>query len=316
MRALLIASLEPHAGKTGLAAALARRFAFEGRRVLALRLGAGGDQRAGDDAAYFATLPGARGRGGSPIAPSVAATSIATLAGDATPIVEAQDGADVPALARELDAGTVLIHHGLPDEDAVLALQNLALALAERFVGVVLTALPERSLAAAESLMADAALPMLAALPEDRLLYSPTIAEIAAALDAELLLGEESEDQVIEQLLISPITTDPGQPYFSRRGDKAVIVRSDKTDQQLAAMQSNTDCLILTGGLQPSPYTLDRAANEEIALLLTRGDTRATIGRLESIYASSRFSSERKLERMAELLQDRLDAAPIAAALA
>src|SRR5205085_7118012 len=114
--------------------------------------------------------------------------------------------------------------------------------------------------------------------------------------------------------MINPITTDPGQAYFSRRGNKAVITRSDKTDLQLAALQTNTDCLILTGGLMPSPYTLDRAANEEITLVLTKENTRATVSRLESIFERSRFTSERKLERMSELLQQRLDFAPVAAA--
>jgi len=315
MRALLIASLQPRAGKTGVAAALAQRLAYEGRRVLALRLGGTGDTSAAADAAYFTTLPGARGRGGSPVALADAANAVAAQAGDSTPIVEAGEGADIGALAQSLDAAVILVHRGVPDDATVFNLQNLALALGERFLGVVLTAVTKATLATAQAEMDDAALPLLVALPEDRILYSPTIAEIAATLDAEMLLGDESNDQVIEQMMIGPITTDPGQPYFSRRGNKAVITRSDKTDMQLAALQTDTDCLILTGGLSPSPYTLDRASSEEVALMVTHADTRATVGRLEEIFGRSRFSSERKLERMAELLGGALDFDAITAAL-
>lgn len=307
MRTLLIASLEPHAGKTGLAAALAQRLAYAGVGTLALRLGAAADARAEADAAFFATLPGARGRGGAPIAPPSAAAEVERIAGERAPIVEAQDGADVLALAQTLAAVTIVVHRGVPDEEAVLRLQNLALALAEHFIGIVLTAVPKSAVPAARRTLDEAALPALAVLAEDRLLFSPTIAEIADTLQADMLLGEESEDQVIEELMIGPITTDPGQAYYARRGNKAVVTRSDKTDLQLAALQTNTDCLILTGGLTPSPYTLDRASNEEVALMVTRGDTCATIDRLQDIFSSSRFSSERKLARMADLLRDELD---------
>lgn len=315
MRALLIASLEPHAGKTGIAAALTRRLAFEGRRVLALRLGAAADDRASADARFFATLPGARGRGGSPLPPDASPEAIASLTEGGHALVEAPDNIDIPALGNQLDAAAILVHRGVPSEDELLRLQSLALELGGRFLGVVLTALPKSAVAQAQAALDDAALPALAVLPEDRLLYAPTIGEIADLLHARLLLGEEAEDTVIEELMIGPISADPGQPYYTRRGHKAVVARSDRTDSQLAAMQSDTDCLILTGGFNPSPYTLDRASNEEIALMVAPGDTQTTLRALEEIYGRSRFVSETKLERMAELLKDALDFEPISAAL-
>jgi BioD-like phosphotransacetylase family protein len=315
MRALLIASSSPHAGKTGIAAALTQRFAYDGKRVLALRLGATSDPSAVSDAAFYKTLPGARGRGGSPIAPSVARTTIADLAGDSIPIVEASDVAEVPALARDLSAATVIVLRGVPSDDDIIAAQDFALALADLFLGVVVTAVPAGLIAAVQAAVEDAALPVLAVLPEDKLLYSPTIGEIADTLQADLLLGEDSEEQVIEQLMIGPVSSDPGQPYYARRGNKAVITRSDKTDLQLAALQTDTDCLILTGGLTPSPYTLDRASNEEVALMVTRGDTGATVNTLAGIFERSRFSSERKLERMSEMLRGTLDYEAVVAAL-
>ncbi|GEM_PF-382715 len=315
MRTLLIASLEPHAGKTGIAAALTQRLAYEGRRVLALRLGAAGDARAAADAGFFATLPGARGRGGAPLPADSVSGDIARLAEDGSAIVEAPDGADVASLANALNASAILIHRGLPSDDDTLRLQNLALELGDRFLGVVLTALPKRAVAPARAALDEAALPALAVLAEDRLLYAPTIGEIADILHANLLLGEEAEDNVIEELMIGPVSVDPGQAYYTRRGHKAVIARSDKTDSQLAAMQTDTDCLILTGGFNPSPYTLDRASNEEIALMVAPGDTQTTVRALEEMYGRSHFVSETKLERMAELLRDELDFEPIGAAL-
>jgi uncharacterized protein len=316
MRALLVASVQDRAGRTGVAAAITQRLAYEGRRVLALRLGATGDPAANADAAYFSTLPGARERGGAPILATAAPSEVARLAGDSLPVVEADDAADLAAVANALDAAVIVVQRGPADDDAIMRLQNLALDLGPRLLGLVILAVPNGKMSAVEDAIEEAALPLLAAIPEDRLMYSPTIGEIADALQAEMLLGEDAEDLLIEEMLIGPVTADPAQPYYARRGNKAVITRSDKTDQQLAALASNTDCLILTGGLAPSPYTLDRASSDEVALMVTRSDTRATVERLGDMFGSSRFSSERKLDRMAELLRERLDWDVITSALA
>src|SRR5579885_947510 len=125
MRVLLIASLEPHAGKTGIAAALTQRLAYEGRRVLALRLGATADERATADARFFATLPGARGRGGAPLPPYSDAEAITALTEGGNAIVEAPDGTEIATLANRLDAAVILVHRGVPSEDDTLQLQNL-----------------------------------------------------------------------------------------------------------------------------------------------------------------------------------------------
>jgi len=324
MPVLLVAGSQPRqlgsaapagAGKTAFVAAITQRLAYDGRRVLALRLGGSGDPHAAADAAFFATLPGARGRGGAPVPADSAPAEVRRLAGDGIAVVEAGASDDPIGLAAALDATTLLVYRGLPDDDAILHLQEQALALEARFLGVALAAVPERAVASVRSLMDDAALPLIAAVPEDRVLYAPTIGEIAEQLDAELLLGDEAEGEVIENLMIGPVSSDPGQPYYAREGNKAIITRSDKTDLQLAALQTDTACLILTGGLSPSPYTLDRASNEEIAVMLTRAPTRDAVSRLEDIFLRSRFGSERKLERMAELLRDRLDYEAITAAL-
>src|SRR5438067_610102 len=67
MITLLFLSPAPHAGKTGLLAALSLRLAYQGTRVLALRLGDAADAAAAADARTFAALPFARGRGGVPV---------------------------------------------------------------------------------------------------------------------------------------------------------------------------------------------------------------------------------------------------------
>ncbi len=304
MNTVLFVSPEPAAGKTGALAAIALRLAYDGRRVLALRLGDRSDPAAAADARTFAELPFARGRGGQPVTVAEARQ----IAGDgARPVellfLEADPGADARQASEELDAAVVLVIRGNPAASPD-ALHQAAAALGARLRGVVLTAVPARQIAAARAALDTAGVPVIAVMPEDRTLYSPTVGDIIERLDAEVILGEPDETQAVEYILVNPVTVDAGQPYFARRGRKAVIARSDKTDLQLAALHSQTDLLILTGGLPPSPYTIDRAAGEEVPLLLTRATTPEAVNLLEDVFTGSRFAGERKLERMMELLRE------------
>lgn len=307
MITLLLLSPVPKAGKTALAAALALRLAYQGRRVLALRLGEPSHAAAAHDARLFAGLPFARGRGGAPLAPEAA---LRLASGGERPVevlfLEADPGPAAQAAAEQADARVVLVLRGAPGSQVELA-QTAAETLGDRLRAVVATAVPERQVGAAREALTGAGLPVLAVLPEDRTLYAPTVADLIEALEAEVILGEPDLEQAIEHILVNPVSADPGQPYYARRRNKAVITRSDKTDLQLAALQTQTDLLILTGGVPPSPYTIDRAAGEEVPLLLTRLGTREAVSRLEDVYARSRFAGDAKLERMRALLEAEAD---------
>ena len=312
--ALIVGALHAHAGKTGIAAAIALTLAYEGRRMLALRL-SGGDAEtdaARADARLFRSLPFARGRGGSPVSIDDAESAAREQAQNgATLVLEAPAGADLVELARRLDAAVLLAVRSA-DAEAVTALEQLSSALGPRLIGVVAVAVPAPLTDAARQALTRGPARLLGVLPEDQTLYAPSVLEIAEALDAEVVLGEPSESQIIERLLIGPITTDPGQPYYARsRSKKAIITRSDKPDLQLAAMHTDIDCLILTGGLNPSPYTIDRAADGEISVLLTKADTQGTVKLLEEIFMRTRFAGDEKLERMRALLGEKLDWEPL-----
>ena len=49
---------------------------------------------------------------------------------------------------------------------------------------------------------------------------------------------------------------------------------------------------------------LDRAAGEEVPILLTRASTPESVARLSDVFGGSRFNSETKLKRLRELLEE------------
>jgi BioD-like phosphotransacetylase family protein len=304
MKTLLVTSPRPGTGKTGVIAALALRLAYEGHRVLALRLGAAGDPGADEDAAFFAGLPFARGRGGTPVRPEEIA-AIVEAGGRPVDLLFLEDAGDGSgqAVAAQPDTRVLAVIRGDPRPQGE-ALSAAVEQLGDRFAGVVAIGVPERDRVAARDAAAQFGLPALAVVAEDRTLYAPTVGDVVEALDAEIILGDPPPDQIIEHMMIGPLTADPSDPYFKRHRNKAVITRSDKTDLQLAALHTQTDVLILTGGFPPSPYTIDRAAGEEVPILLTRADTPESVALLSDVFGGSRFNGERKLERLGELLAE------------
>lgn len=288
MAPLIIASVAPGAGRTTVTAAIAWLAAQDGRAVAVRR--AGDDDAARADAAFYAGIPGLS------TSPEPVALDALTPAGDVD-LWEAPPG-DVSEAAARAKARVLLVARGGLDDET----RKQAERLGGRLAGVVLTAVPEKE-------AQRAAEPVVAALPEDRLLASPSVRDVREALEARTLV-EDGADTPLEWVVVAPIASDPGAPYFVRWGRKAVVVRHEKADLMLAALGTELGCLIITGGREPLPYVLDRIRNEgrDLTVLLSPLDTYHTMRRIETLYGSSRFAGMRKVERAAELLRDGLSA--------
>ncbi|OGO49688.1 MAG: hypothetical protein A2148_00515 [Chloroflexi bacterium RBG_16_68_14] len=314
MLTIIIASLQPGEGRTTAAAGLGARLAEEGRtvRLLRLRASTGADAAAEDDARTLAAVPGCASPG-SPVGEQEAQAQ-ASEAG-AVCLIEAPPGLSAEPAAR-LSARIILVS-AQADDRRIAELAAAAERLGDALLGVVVTRVPERRLASVRANLAGRGLPCLAALPEDRLLAGPTIREMAEALHASRLAEGGEEDEAVEFVMLGPISSDPGQPYFLQHGSKAVVQRFDKMDLHLAALATSPDCLILTGGQQPSPYLLDRVrgSDGETSVLLSPEETVRTVELLDELYGRSRFSGRRKLARAVELFRRHLNLPEITKAL-
>jgi BioD-like phosphotransacetylase family protein len=100
---------------------------------------------------------------------------------------------------------------------------------------------------------------------------------------------------------------DPGPDYFGRRANKAAILRSDRPDMQLAALETSNRCLILSGGVKPTYSVSTHAGKKGIPLILTRNDTNSIINTIELALGKPRFNQERKLPRLLEIMEEHFD---------
>jgi BioD-like phosphotransacetylase family protein len=95
--------------------------------------------------------------------------------------------------------------------------------------------------------------------------------------------------------------------YFQQRANKAVVTGGDRTDLQLAALETPTSCLVLTGNLYPSPQVVDRARARQVPIVLVEHDTLTAVREIERLFAETRFRQPGKIERMMAMLEEQVD---------
>jgi hypothetical protein len=253
---IIVTADNERAGKTGIAAAIARHYAYEGVPTRLVRLPGAGNADA--DAGWFGTLAFAPG---SPAVPSEAMTA---AAGDCL-VVEAAAGT-----ALKVDGATVV-------------------SVARNAYGITV------SIAGHDAPFA---------IATDRTLAGFTIDDVQALISAEVLVEGDRPVPSCDHLVIAPIGSDAGEPYFRRFGSFACVVRFDRTDMHLAAIKGGANLLILTGGRRPMEYLFDVAAAEGVPVLLALTDTENTVIALEPVFDNTRFSGDRKLDTMSSLLAE------------
>lgn len=275
MALILVASTEAGAGATTVATGLAHRLAGAGHEVRVERLSDGSDDdRARADAEVFGALDFASGSGTPLQTDSLGDTSGIVL-------LEAPAGANGAALAQQLGAKLVLVTPSGAEAGSA-ATDGAALTI--------------------ETRTRDAG-PGL--LPEDRSLAAPRVAELIEASAAEVLSRSERGDAAVcDHIVVGAISHDSADEYFERFPRSAVVTRNGRVDLAMAAIAAGTECLILSGGGTPSPYILDRAAaSRDTTLLVTPGDTLATVHAIEGTFGTAPFAGESKIDRAGDLMR-------------
>jgi len=183
--------------------------------------------------------------------------------------------------------------------------------LGESLVGAVINRVPRHRLDFVRSqvkpFVEDHGIPIFAILPKQRVLLSVSVAELCDKLGGEVLCSHQAVDGLVQHLMVGAMSVDSALTYFRRKADKAVITGGDRADIQLAALETSTRCLILTGNLRPSPLIVGRAEDAGVPIILTRHDTMTAVGIIETFFGKTRFHQEKKVERFESLLSENMD---------
>lgn len=291
MTRIFVTSPLPRDGKSTVAAGLAAALRATGATVRLVRLPGGATE--GDDAAIFGRLQGVRANAVPETLPSADT--------DHT-VVEVPDPAACAALG-DADTRVLLVtRYGEADDETVRRAAEAA-----KPVGLIVNTCPTGSetdagLDEARRLAGLIDTPLLAAIPQDRLLSAPLVDAMAEAVDGDLAGDEHLWREAAEWLQVGPISAHGGIDYFSRYPDKTVITRNDKIDVALSALDSAPLCLILSGGAPNLPYIAQRAEQEEFALIVTALDTPDAVNRIGDLYGDTPFVGARKVNRAVALV--------------
>jgi len=148
---------------------------------------------------------------------------------------------------------------------------------------------------------------VIGAIPEDEILGSITPKELADGLGGKILCCDDKMDELVQHFIIGAMDVRSASRYFREMRDKAVITGGDRPDIQLAALQTSTKCLILTGNLHPSPVIVDRARQVSVPIILVTDDTLTTVEKVEDVLGSMRVRESKKIERAKELFDQNVD---------
>ena len=156
-------------------------------------------------------------------------------------------------LAEKTDALVVLVCGYNDDVPAAAA------PYGSRLAGVIINNVPIYRRNELDSRIAPqisaAGIKLIGWLPEDRRLLAPTVDLVAEHLDGILAVCPENKDRLIDNFLIGGLVLDWGPHYFGSKENVGVVVRGDRPDVQLAALQTDTvRALVLTKGIPPIEY--------------------------------------------------------------
>jgi BioD-like phosphotransacetylase family protein len=134
-----------------------------------------------------------------------------------------------------------------------------------------------------------------------------TVKEVVEALCADVVVGQERLDRVVEGVFIGAMTMEIALKYMRRHRRKAIITGGDRSDIQLAALSTDTSCLILTGGLYPANQVVSKAYEKGIPIMVTRYDTLATSEMVEHLIARIEPGDAEKVRLVEKAIMDNVD---------
>ena len=229
-------------------------------------------------------------------------------------------------MAQQLDAAVLLVSRfqsALIVDSLLAAQQRLGSAL----MGVVINDVPVDQLETVKTqiqpFLERQGIEVLGILPRNDLLRSVSVGVLVKQLGAEVLCRADRLDLMVESLKIGAMNVNSALEYFRKGRNMAIVTGGDRTDIQLAAFETSTQCLILTGHLPPSATILSRAEDLEIPVLSVDLDTLTTVEIIDRAFGQVRLHEPVKIQSVYQMMQkyvridhllDKLGLAPMATA--
>jgi len=222
---------------------------------------------------------------------------------------------DVPHLSKDLDAKVILVVKGSGDEVAEEAVlyKNFIEAAGGNLMGVVFNFVPRHVIERIRGVLIPAmnrcGVASLGVVPDRKELSLPTVEDIVAELNAEVLTRHLHFDNLVEGVLVGAMTPESALNWLRRSAGSAFITGGDRTDLIFTALEAEMSVIILTGNLYPAQNVLSRAEEKGVPIVLVPQDTYATVRQVEEISGriTTSPSSIKKIQLTREIVGEHVD---------
>jgi len=304
---LYVVSAEEAAGKTAICAGLGKFLQDNGKKVGYLKPLAVEKGDADGDIAFMKQVLGASDIVNAPDLLKgrdvvIVETGLGASAADA--VSQATYGA-----AREMSAKAIVVEAYSGQASRFIDSYK---GFGESLLGIVLNKVPASQLKRvqdeASAQFGAAGINVLGVLPEDRVLFAVTVGELADNIQGKILNNAEKAADLVENFMLGAMVVDSGLDYFGRKNNKAAVVRQDRPDMQLAALETSTRCLVLSDSKEEPIYSvLQKAESRGIPIIATDNATSDIVTSIEDALSRARLNQEKKLPRLAEIIKQHLD---------
>ena len=217
-------------------------------------------------------------------------------------------GLDAFSLAKDIGGQLVIVIEGHEDtllDDAIFIKRYLDTS------GFVLKGLifnKVRNVEDFESIyfkkITDEGIPVLGVIPYQKELTYLTVRFLAERLFAKVITGEMGLHRVIKNILIGAMSVNAlFQTSLFQREGKLVITSGDRADMILAAIESDTSCVVITNNILPSSNIISKAQERSIPMLLVPQDTYQVAISIDNLEVLLTKEDSEKLTLVEQLIQ-------------
>ncbi|MGB3790507.1 MAG: phosphotransacetylase family protein [Phormidesmis sp.] len=220
-------------------------------------------------------------------------------------------GLSLPDIAETTQASVMLVarYHSMLVVDKLLAAKK---KLGDKLIGVVINDVPENLMEVADTsvrtYLERHGIKVFGILPRTAIMRSVSVGALVDHLNAEILNKPERIDQMmVEEISIGAMNANSALRYFNQAHNMVVVTGGDRFDIQMAALESSTQCLVLTGRLSPRQDILDRANDVEVPILSVDLDTLTTVEMIEQAFDQVRLHEPIKVACIKHLMEQHFD---------
>jgi BioD-like phosphotransacetylase family protein len=219
-------------------------------------------------------------------------------------------GINALRIIQRLNARTLVVEPWSGDGsiDSLVGARDL---LGDSFAGAVINKVPQKAHDHVKKsvcpYLEKRGIKVLASLHRDILLDSISVRQLNEILSGKVLCCEEGIDEFIENFSIGAMDVDSALKYFRRTPNKAVITGAHRADIQLAALETSTKCIILTGGMYTNDVITGKAKMQGVPILSVHDDTFTTVEKIEHVLGKIRIREQKKVLKTKEIIRQEFD---------